>query len=208
MLNVKQKKKDWEPTPEVFHRLLEWLNERADSDGQKYLEMRQRLVAYFDRKNCLTPDDLADETLNRVARRLEEEGPIESESPAKYCYTVARFVFMESLRGAEKKTVPIDETLAQSNAVSFAQPEPDDEKETKEVMIDSLEQCMGELDPVNRGVIIRYYFGEERVKIENRRGLAASLGITIGITINALAIRACRIRDKLEACVRKRAGAM
>ena len=37
------------------------------------------------------------------------------------------------------------------------------------------------------------------VKIGNRRALADSLGITI----NALSIRACRIRDKLEACVKE-----
>ena len=66
-------KKDWSLTPGAFHRLLTWLDEGADSEGQKYLEMRRRLVAYFDRKNCPAPDELADETLNRVARRLEEE---------------------------------------------------------------------------------------------------------------------------------------
>ena len=70
--------------------------------GLKYLEMRRRLVSYFDRKNCATPDELADETLNRVARRLEEEGAIESETPARYCYIVARFVFMEYLRETHK----------------------------------------------------------------------------------------------------------
>jgi len=37
------------------------------------------------------------------------------------------------------------------------------------------------------------------VKIANRRSLAESLGITM----NALAIRACRLRDKLAACVRQ-----
>lgn len=62
--------------------------------------MRARLVAYFDHKNCAAPNDLADETLNRVAHRLEEEGIIESETPAKYCYIVARFVFMENVRAA------------------------------------------------------------------------------------------------------------
>jgi hypothetical protein len=46
----------------------------AASGSQRYLEMRHRLVAYFDRKNCISPADLADETLNHVARRLEEEG--------------------------------------------------------------------------------------------------------------------------------------
>lgn len=71
----------------------------AHSDGQNYLEMRQRLVAYFDRKNCSAPNELADETLNRVTRRLEEENLTDSEAPAaKYCYIVARFVFLEYLR--------------------------------------------------------------------------------------------------------------
>lgn len=202
MQNLEQKKKDWILTPNAFRRLLEWLDEGLDSGGQKYLEMRQRLVAYFDRKNCLSPDELADDTLNRVSRRLEEEGAIKSESPAKYCYIVARFVFMEYLRGAEKKNVSIDEQLLQSSVNNFILPARDDEKEIKEVRLNCLEQCMGKLEPANRDIIIRYYFGEERVKIENRRTLAANLGITM----NALTIRACRIRDKLEACVAKCVG--
>ena len=80
-------KKDWSLTAHGFHRLLSWLDEGANSDGQKYLEMRRRLVAYFDRKNCSAPNELADETLNRVARRLEEENVTDSEPPAaRYCY--------------------------------------------------------------------------------------------------------------------------
>src|SRR5437773_7282134 len=75
-------RKDWQLTQPVFRRLLRWLDQGPGSEGQQYLEMRRRLVAYFDRKNCSGPDDLADETLNRVARRLEEEGHIEAETPA------------------------------------------------------------------------------------------------------------------------------
>lgn len=198
-----KRKIDRTATPEVFHGLLEWLDEGRDSGGRKYLEMRQRLAAYFDRKNCLAPDELADETLNRVARRLAEEGRIESESPAKYCYIVARFVFMESLRSAERKSVPIDDDLLRTAADRFAVHARTDDSERKELMFVCLERCMGELESGSRDIILRYYTGEERVKIENRRGLAASLDITT----NALAIRACRIRDKLEACVTGCSGA-
>lgn len=193
-----EQKKDWTLTPEAFRGLLEWLDEGSDSGGQAYLEMRRRLVAYFDRKNCLTPDELADETLNRVARRLEEEGRIESEAPAKYCYIVARFVFMESLRAADKRGVPLDDALRQSGTADLAA-EPDKEKEVKEEMLNCLEHCTGKLETENRDIILRYYFGEERVKIDNRRALAESLKISM----NALSIRACRIRDKLEICVGK-----
>lgn len=188
-----EQKKDWNLSPAAFRRLLEWFDEGTDSDGQKYLEMRGRLISYFDRKNCLSPEDLADETLNCVARRLEEEGKIESETPAKFCYITARFVFLESLRGKEKQNVPIDETVHQKAAKET------DEKEEKEKMLVCLENCTGKLDAANREIILGYYVGEERTKIENRRAIAARLEISV----NALSIRACRIRDKLETCVKK-----
>lgn len=194
-------KKNWVMNSTAFHRLLEWLDEGADSAGRNYLEMRERLIAFFDRKNCVSPDELADETLNRVARRLEEEGTIESETPAKYCYITARFVFMESLRA--KPNVSIDDDAQNTKIRQLAATDAgDEEHERKEKMLDCLENCTNQLEPQNREIIVRYYFGEERVKIENRRALAANLGISV----NALTIRACRIRDKLERCVKKCVG--
>lgn len=196
-----ERKKDWSLNPEAFRKFLEWLDEGTDSGGQRYLEMRDRLVAYFDRKNCLAPDELADETLNRVARRLEEEGAIESETPAKFCYITAKFVFLESLRAAKKEGVPLEDVLATRESGEFSE-KVREEKEFREKQLDCLEECTGKLDTVARGMIVRYYYGKERAKIENRRALAADLGISM----NALTIRACRIRDKLETCVGKCAG--
>ena len=195
-----ERKGFWELTPEVFHRLLNWLDEGASSDGQKYLEMRRRLVAYFDRKNCVRPDELADETLNRVARRLEEEaGAIEGDAPARYCYIVARFVFMEHLRETQKDDALANELRRQSRTDNDpASAAADDERKIKEQRLNCLEQCLNKLESASREIIARYYVGKARVKIEHRRALAEDLGITM----NALSIRACRIRDKLETCVR------
>lgn len=193
-----QPKKNWLITSQSFARLLEWIDEGADSDGQKYLEVRQKLVAYFDRKNCPSPDELADETLNRVARRLEEEGKLESETPAKFCYITARFVFLESLRSQEHKGVSIDEIKAEKIDAN----DRSEEKIVKEKMLACLEKCVGELNEINRELIVKYYYGAERIKIENRRAMAEKLGVSS----NALTVRACRIRDKLEICVRKCAG--
>lgn len=69
-------KKHWILSQNAFQQFLDCLDEGADSGGEKYLEMRRRLVSYFDRRNCASPDELADETLNRVARKLEELGRI------------------------------------------------------------------------------------------------------------------------------------
>jgi len=195
-------KKDRTLTAHSFQRLLNWLDEGANSDGQKYLEMQRRLVAYFDRKNLANYEELADETLNRVARRLEEEGEIESDTPAKYCYVVARFVLMEHLRETQKDKVIVESVRRDYPSQNVVEYGADEEKEVKEKMLNCLEKCTLQLDPISHKIITRYYVGKERVKIENRQALAASLDITM----NALSIRACRLRDKLEACVRQCLG--
>ena len=195
-------KKDRTLTSHTFQGLLGWLDEGTNSDGQKYLEMRSRLVSYFDRKNLSNVDELADETLNRVARRLEDEGAIESETPAKYCYVVARFILMEHLRETQKERVMVESISQHQPSQTVAEHHSNQEIEIKEKMLNCLENCTLQLDPVNHKIITRYYVGKERAKIENRRELAASLGITV----NALSIRACRLRDKLEVCVRQCLG--
>jgi DNA-directed RNA polymerase specialized sigma24 family protein len=194
-------KKDWMLTPQAFCRLLEWLGEDEETGGRRYLEMRARLVDYFDRKNCATPDELADEVLNRAARRLEEEGAIETDTPAHFLYILARYVFLESLRDEQREDVPLDESLRVDKR-ALASEEQAEETMRREKMLDCLERCAAKLDEESRALIFAYYCGEQRAKIENRRALAARFRLTP----NALAIRACRIRERLEQCVRRCAG--
>jgi DNA-directed RNA polymerase specialized sigma24 family protein len=192
--------RDWAPTESTFGEFLKWLDEGVDSGGEKYLEMRRRLVFYFDRKNCHASDELADETLNRVAQKLEEKGSITGLSPAHYCYIVAKFVFLEHIRKADRGQTSLDdmtqshlraEVPAPSRAVAVA--------EAKEKLDRCLDRCLGKLAAKDRDLILEYYQGEQRVKIEGRSQLAARLGLSM----NALCIRACRIRNKLEACLRE-----
>ena len=175
-----------------FRRFLDWLDEGADSGGQKYLEIRRRLAAYFERKNCTRADDLADETLSRVARRLEEEDSFESTTPARYCYIVARFVFLEHHR--EAKLIRADPSRLSAGAAK-----PELREETQSMHLNCLEACLGKLDRDQRELIIGYYQGERRAKIDHRRSLAGRLGLSM----NAISIRACRIRERLEGCVRR-----
>jgi DNA-directed RNA polymerase specialized sigma24 family protein len=188
-------KRDWASTESAFHQFLSWLDEGVDSGGEKYLEMRRRLVCYFDRKKCPSPDELADESLNRVARRLEEEGGVIDSPPARYCYIVAKFVFLEYLRRAEHGHVSLDERSTAASLQVFS--EFDDTQDYREKLLDCLEHCLRNLHPTARALIFDYYRDEQHNKIESRKALAAKLGVTM----NALSIRACRIRDKLEDCV-------
>jgi len=193
------RKSNWVATEGSFAALLEWLDQGLDSKGEAYLEVRRRLVTYFDRKNCLNADDLADETLNRVQRRLEEAGSIDADSPAKYCYTVARYVFLEHLRSGRAKEVSeelVDSSAPKNAADAFAEEEAERERERA---LGCLEKCVTELDAERRELVIGYYYGEQRAKIENRRRLASKFGLTM----NALSIRTFRIRERLETCVRR-----
>src|SRR6478736_2620558 len=110
--------KDWSGEHNAFRRFLNWLDQGDDSGGQRYLEIRHRLVQYFDRKNCASPDELADETLQRVARRLSEEGEIRDASPAHYCYIVARFVFLEYRRSPGRAQVSLEAVPARHDLTS------------------------------------------------------------------------------------------
>jgi DNA-directed RNA polymerase specialized sigma24 family protein len=151
--------------------------------------MRRRLFWYFARKKCLSADELTDETLNRVARRLAEEGAVVDTPPARYCYIVAKFVFLEYLRRTELQQASLGEMSSPRGI--------DGTVEARERSLDCLEGCLQQLEPNERALILEYYRGDQGVKILSRRDLASRLGLTA----NALSIRACRIRDKLEACV-------
>jgi DNA-directed RNA polymerase specialized sigma24 family protein len=192
-------KPDWVLSAESFQRFLVWLDAGAGTPGERYLEMRRRLADYFDRKQCARADELSDETLNRVARRLEEEGAIDAATPAQYCYVVARFVFFEYLRRGDRGAVPYDEMPSPDSKSPALQVADDHEPETQDGTrrFECLEQCLDRLPAAERSLILAYYSGEQRLKIEQRRALAARFGFTP----NALAIRACRIRSKLEECV-------
>jgi DNA-directed RNA polymerase specialized sigma24 family protein len=195
--------KIWEQTPGAFRRLLTWLDEGVHSEGERYVEMRRRLVAYFGRRRCLTPDELADETLNRVARKLEEEGTIADAKPARYCYIVARFIFLEYLRGPEHRQVSLDGTSSIPEVLSSPGPARADEADVLDRRFECLDRCLGQLTARDRALILEYYSGEQRLRIQVRRELAARLGLTA----NALTIRACRIRGTLEACLDECAAA-
>ncbi|MGH9856655.1 MAG: hypothetical protein ACRD4B_02310 [Acidobacteriota bacterium] len=186
-----KRKADWILTKTAFARLLEWIDRGEDSNGLRYMEIRRRLVSYFENKSCASPDELADETLLRVARRLEEEGAITIDTPAHYCYIVARFVFLESLK--RPREVQLQEDYAA---------EVNDIDEAIANQSECLERCMQDLDPDERALIVEYYQGKESDRIPNRKALCASLRLTQ----NALSIRACRIRANLEHCIQECLG--
>lgn len=185
----------WQLDETAFHRLLQWLDQGNDSHGERYVEIRDRLVSYFGRRNCPAPDDLADETLNRVARRLEEQVEIDDVGPAHYCYIVARFVLLESLRLRAREAASLNDIRA---GIHSADP-PDDGAADRERTMECLEQCLATSSAAERELIQEYYRTDAGAAKVQRKRLAERLGLTP----NSLAIRAWRLRHRLERCVRE-----
>ena len=181
-----------------FTRLLEWLDDGGASNGETYLEMRRRLVAYFDRRNRPAADELADETLNRIGKTLEHSA-IATRPPARYCYVVARYVLLEDFR-RERKHVALGEPRYAEALLARAAMDVrrDVEATGRDERLDALDHCLQQLKPDQRELIVEYYRDSRQQKIERRRELANRFGLTM----NALGIRAYRIRDALLTCVK------
>jgi RNA polymerase sigma factor (sigma-70 family) len=181
----------------AFERLLEWLDDGVDSYGERYLEMRRRLISYFDRRNRPFADDLADETLNRIAKTLERGDVIAIRPQARYCYVVARFVLLEDIRRG-RRLVAVDQSWLGDDESSVAGRRAaalHDERSTDiDERLESLDQCLQELTSEQRALIVDYYRDDGREKISRRAEMAKRLGISI----NALSIRAHRLRTMLE----------
>jgi len=173
--------KDWVLTQESFEALLTWLDSNRDSAGQRYEQIRTRLIKIFACRGCCEPEDLADETINRVTNRLGEIGPTFTGEPALYFFGVANKVFLEYLRRKPTPSLPIAT----------------ESSEEAEHQSQCLDRCIGRLTPDNRALVLQYYQEDKRAKIENRKQLADRLGIAV----NALRIRAHRIRRSLQNCV-------
>jgi DNA-directed RNA polymerase specialized sigma24 family protein len=183
--------RDWSLTPLALNRLLAWLDDGVESCGERYLEMHRRLTTYFDRRNRRAADELADETLKRVARKLEEIGTIDVSPPARYCYVIAKFVLLEDVH-RERRTIPFDD----ARPAIEAQPDHSDsdrESSAREERLDRLDRGLRQLRTDERRLIVEYYQDARSQRIERRRRMAARLGISE----NALRIRACRIRERL-----------
>ena len=140
----------------AFARLLDWLDAGVSSNGQRYLEIRRRLVAYFDRRRRPFADELADETFTRIERTLEESGRILVSPPARYCYVVARFVLLEDVRRG-RRFVPVED--APSVAISTAPAAIADRSSPagdQERRLACLDCCLGALKPERREIVVEY----------------------------------------------------
>ena len=173
-------KKEGPPTQEAFDCLLAFLDPDREVAGEKYEEVRGKLIRMFARRGCPVSEDLADEVIDRVTRKCLEIAPSWKGDPLLYFYGVAKNVYHEYVRRKPPPPPP--------------PPPPPDEKERPDRC---LTRCKEQMDASSRKLIEEYFCYDGRAKINHRKQLAEELGVTL----NTLRMKAFRIKKDLKKCV-------
>jgi DNA-directed RNA polymerase specialized sigma24 family protein len=166
-----------------FDRLLTWLDPDPELAGLVYEKIRWRLVAILASRGCPNPEDLADETIDRVARRVVDIQSSYSGDKALYFLGVMNNVHHEYLKRPMLPRLP----------------EINDDVDLKETTHLCLEKCLSKLAPNSRMLIEQYYSADKQAKINLRKRIAQKSGVRVG----TLRLRALRVREKLQTCIEK-----
>jgi DNA-directed RNA polymerase specialized sigma24 family protein len=166
---------------ENFDKLLVWLDANREAAGKKYEEIRLKLIKIFGRRGCPVAEELADETLDRVCRKVHQIVDTYVGDPALYFYGVAQNVYLEYLK---KKPAP------QAAPAGFA-------ADNLEQRHECLEGCLNSFRKDDRDILLRYFQDDRKAKIDHRKELAESLEISL----NTLRMRIHRLKLSLHDCI-------
>lgn len=179
-------------TQEAFEALLRLLDPDRERAGASYEKIRCRLVRLFEWRGAPDAVDLADEVINRVARRVVGGVEVRGKDPYAYFVGVANIVLLEAARRTAHQPVPLG---AQER--SLATIGGDDEAPRQAC----IERCLAALAPEQRRMLLQYYQGNHNVR--HRQDLSRDLGIsTTTLRLRVHRIR-CKVKDCVEECLRK-----
>lgn len=176
-------KKERSPTEEEFDKLLLWFHPDRNTAADLQAKTQTRLIQIFTSRSCPDADELCYEVINRVAVRIDtvrEKFP----NAAHCCHSFIENVYREWLRDQKLK----------NNAREPPKPRPAEVLEREDRC---LTRCLKILDEPDRDLIVRYFAGEGRARIEAREKLAQERGMTL----NGLRIKAHRLRKRMRLCI-------
>lgn len=184
-------KQEWALTREALDMLLAWLDPDRERAGERYEEIRAKLIARFTRLRCVEPEDLANKTMDRVAKILPKVIDEYKGRPEPYFYSVAYFIYEEHLKK------PVNLPLPETDLPQTEQPKSPELLDHEELLDSCLSKCVQSLSETSSEIILHYYRGERQVKIRLRKELAERLGIRL----ENLRLKAQRIRESLKRCI-------
>jgi DNA-directed RNA polymerase specialized sigma24 family protein len=162
-----------------------------DEVAAAYERLRTRLVTFFRLTFPVEAEALADEAIDRLARRLQDGTPVDH--LAGYALGIARLLVLETGTRQRKEDLAARGAMLEAE-LNVPESEPDP-------ALPALQACLESAGPESARFILEYYAGEGGAsRIERRRQLAERAGMTL----NALRNRALRLRTALEKCVTAR----
>src|SRR5262245_56590758 len=126
-----------EPRGTAFDALLRALHADRERAAEKYEEIRQRLRRFFRWRDASGPDELTDETIDRVGRRVAEGEVIRAPDVGRYFLGVARNVLREAWQRERQRGIQI----AGAPADMLAAPAPEADR-AQEARLDCLDRCL------------------------------------------------------------------
>jgi DNA-directed RNA polymerase specialized sigma24 family protein len=175
-----------------FEVLLDLLGPNRAEAAERYRQIHLRLTRLYEWRGCSSPEELADETFDRVTAKLKTG--VEIRNAEHYIIRVAGFIYKETVRREirQRKVLENEGAIAPS---PWEQGEDGaDHGESRRICF---KDCLKGLADGQRGHLLRYYAGEQGLKIKTRSRLAKELDLASG----ALRIRMFRLRQRLEGCV-------
>jgi DNA-directed RNA polymerase specialized sigma24 family protein len=112
METLPSRKKAWDLTRESFEKFLALLDADRELAAEEYEQIRRKLVKIFQWRGSTSPEDHADETINRVARKIEEGETIRN--LRSYVGGVARLVWLNYYREQKIAKITLRKELAQT----------------------------------------------------------------------------------------------
>lgn len=173
-------------TSEDFDRLLAWLDSDRERAAQKYVHIRQSLTKILAWRGCSEAEDLTDETIDRVVKKVHLLAETYKGDPTLYFYGVAKRVRLEYLKSLETRR-------------AATAPPPAERDEDVEPLHRCLDQCVQTLAAADQELVLTYYEKEGQAKIDFRKELAWRMGLEA----TALRVRMHRIRSALQKCIKK-----
>ena len=178
-------------TPTSFEFLLNRLDADPAAAASKYETLRMKIVHLVRWRGCPEShaDDLADLTLDRVAQKLAAGEQVDNLN--SFAAGVARFVLLEHSRKNKLDAVGDDlpEVAIGPDIDSFDDPEP---------RLRCLRRCVTNFSDEDKVLVVGYYDTDAGEKMKNARKRLAE---QVGLTMNAMKVRACRLRMRLESCI-------
>lgn len=185
-----------DPRAARFDMLLRLLDEDRDRAGEKYESVRRKLMKFFEWNSCFPPEDLVDETFERVEQRI---GEVEMRDVIGFAWGVAKNVRHEAHKRAGRSVSISDLPGHESSLADTHDNEKSiHEKMEKERRIKCLHLCLQRLPKRDRELFLAYHTTDGE-HVPYRQGLAERLGLTLG----ALRVKVNRLRNELEKCARR-----